>query len=229
MPSHVCHIQNLLYLFLMVCTLCFGIIGSFFSPVFPVVAIATLSLSLFVNVCRLVAEFCFSGTGARYHVIREEPTRDELSEAVELQRAVLASAQVSPGRALAMRRVLEALEEGRSLDGDDFDSLLELDTLWGDESRPNAHQRGLFPHELSSLPTKTFASLEFREGGGKVEACSETCSICLESYVKGQLLRTLPCLHSFHSDCVDQWLKKSGVCPDCRQFSGVTLTQMEFP
>jgi hypothetical protein len=42
------------------------------------------------------------------------------------------------------------------------------------------------------------------------------CSICLEEFAAGELLRTLPCAHNYHAACVDQWLAQSGVCPECR-------------
>jgi hypothetical protein len=28
-------------------------------------------------------------------------------------------------------------------------------------------------------------------------------------------VRTLPCLHTFHSGCAEEWLKKKKVCPLC--------------
>lgn len=39
------------------------------------------------------------------------------------------------------------------------------------------------------------------------------CCLCLEDYVTGDDLTTLPCLHVFHYDCVVQWLRNKGVCP----------------
>ena len=43
------------------------------------------------------------------------------------------------------------------------------------------------------------------------------CQICLQDFVDGDSLRTLPCNHFFHTDCVDAWLKqKSSSCPTCR-------------
>lgn len=45
-----------------------------------------------------------------------------------------------------------------------------------------------------------------------------TCCVCLEEVCCGQQVRTLPCLHTFHADCAENWLKKKKVCPLC-QFS----------
>ena len=46
----------------------------------------------------------------------------------------------------------------------------------------------------------------------------DNCSICAETYSEKQLTRTLPCGHSFHAVCVDQWLlQRSAVCPICRR------------
>lgn len=42
------------------------------------------------------------------------------------------------------------------------------------------------------------------------------CSICIESFSTSGLSRTLPCNHSFHATCVDNWLEKHGTCPICR-------------
>ncbi|CAJ1087770.1 E3 ubiquitin-protein ligase ZSWIM2 isoform X1 [Xyrichtys novacula] len=39
------------------------------------------------------------------------------------------------------------------------------------------------------------------------------CRICLQDFNLGQHVRTLPCQHKFHSDCVDTILRKSSCCP----------------
>lgn len=43
-----------------------------------------------------------------------------------------------------------------------------------------------------------------------------SCVICYCEYSLGDQLVTLPCGHSFHQDCVGRWLRRSSVCPCCR-------------
>lgn len=48
-------------------------------------------------------------------------------------------------------------------------------------------------------------------GSGRIK-----CAICLEAAVPGDVLRTLPCVHSFHQVCVDVWLGVRDTCPLCK-------------
>ncbi|KAF7133089.1 hypothetical protein RHSIM_Rhsim09G0167200 [Rhododendron simsii] len=43
-----------------------------------------------------------------------------------------------------------------------------------------------------------------------------TCSVCLEQVTVGELVRSLPCLHQFHANCIDPWLRQQGTCPVCK-------------
>ncbi|KAK9019349.1 hypothetical protein V6N11_053874 [Hibiscus sabdariffa] len=38
-----------------------------------------------------------------------------------------------------------------------------------------------------------------------------TCSVCLEQVSVGDLIRSLPCLHQFHANCIDPWLQQQVV------------------
>eukprot|EP00047_Mylnosiga_fluctuans_P009863 m.13474 g.13474 ORF g.13474 m.13474 type:complete len:135 (+) comp2831_c0_seq2:16-420(+) len=43
------------------------------------------------------------------------------------------------------------------------------------------------------------------------------CTICMGDYRVGSEVRFLPCLHSFHRACIDDWLIKTPACPICWQ------------
>merc|ERR1712142_1330810 len=44
----------------------------------------------------------------------------------------------------------------------------------------------------------------------------KSCSVCLEDFERGISIRTLPCRHFFHSQCIERWLKNHTKCPMCR-------------
>jgi len=49
-------------------------------------------------------------------------------------------------------------------------------------------------------------------------ASKELCCICLEHFACGDQLRRLPCRHTFHSNCIVEWLTTSSdICPECSQ------------
>lgn len=43
------------------------------------------------------------------------------------------------------------------------------------------------------------------------------CSICLEEYIKGDKVAYLTCVHNFHWNCIELWLKENNTCPQCRE------------
>ena len=52
----------------------------------------------------------------------------------------------------------------------------------------------------------------------KEEAWKETtCPVCLADFDDGEAVRVLPeCMHYFHAECIDTWLRGSTSCPMCR-------------
>lgn len=44
----------------------------------------------------------------------------------------------------------------------------------------------------------------------------EVCAVCLDEFRNNQLVRTLPCDHEFHCECVDRWLLAKRTCPLCK-------------
>lgn len=67
---------------------------------------------------------------------------------------------------------------------------------------------GISQSELSKLQLKVVGS-SYPPGND--------CSICLESMNILQTVRIMRCpgLHAFHSPCIDKWLFKKKVCPNC--------------
>jgi E3 ubiquitin-protein ligase BIG BROTHER-like protein len=48
--------------------------------------------------------------------------------------------------------------------------------------------------------------------------CRRSCLVCRCCFERGEEIKSLPCFHSYHSDCIDSWLSLNKVCPVC-QFS----------
>ncbi|KAI8373941.1 hypothetical protein EDC96DRAFT_8780 [Choanephora cucurbitarum] len=64
---------------------------------------------------------------------------------------------------------------------------------------------------VAKLPTYVFRREKI------VDADHAECAICLEDYLEGDQLRTLPCKHEFHAKCVDAWLTShKKFCPICK-------------
>lgn len=43
------------------------------------------------------------------------------------------------------------------------------------------------------------------------------CVICMNDFILGESLRFLPCMHTYHRDCIDDWLMRSFTCPSCME------------
>ena len=71
---------------------------------------------------------------------------------------------------------------------------------------------------LNNLPVFKIDE-KFMEVSQKKENKNEfqNCVICMEKYEINNEVKTLPCFHLFHKDCIDQWLKAGNdSCPICK-------------
>ena len=64
--------------------------------------------------------------------------------------------------------------------------------------------------QIRSLPSATIHDVD------KLPVDSRQCAICLEDFKNGDVRKIMPCLHGFHADCVDKWLRTNGSCPICK-------------
>ncbi|XP_050363895.1 E3 ubiquitin ligase BIG BROTHER-related-like [Argentina anserina] len=81
-----------------------------------------------------------------------------------------------------------------------YEELLALGEVVGSESR------GLPPDTIASLP-----SVSYKMGSGQ-NGINESCVICRIDYDDGENLTVLSCKHTYHSECIHNWLKINKVC-----------------
>lgn len=43
------------------------------------------------------------------------------------------------------------------------------------------------------------------------------CVICMVEFMVGDAVRYLPCMHTYHVECIDDWLMRSFTCPSCME------------
>jgi len=76
---------------------------------------------------------------------------------------------------------------------------------WRQQRNPSRiPPKGASSLQIQSLPTFTLQ-----------ESLPEDpqCTICLQDFSSGDLLKTMYCSHVFHKECIEAWLAMAGVCP----------------
>ncbi|KAI4299554.1 hypothetical protein L6164_033001 [Bauhinia variegata] len=143
-----------------------------------------------------------------------------------------------PSIALATRGRLQGLRLQLALLDREFDDL-DYETLRALDSDNVPTAPSMTEEEINALPVHKYkvsapqigslmqqpsssTSAEKKQdtpsavGSMKASDDELTCSVCLEQVNVGDLLRSLPCLHQFHANCIDPWLRQQGTCPVCK-------------
>jgi len=84
------------------------------------------------------------------------------------------------------------------IDGMSYEDLLALEARNGPVKNP-----GLQDDAIDAFPVEHVC------GGG------DECSICLEDFCDGEEMMRLCCMHTFHSCCARDWLRRMAKCPCC--------------
>ncbi|KAF2554952.1 hypothetical protein F2Q68_00017167 [Brassica cretica] len=93
-----------------------------------------------------------------------------------------------------------------------YEELLALGDIVGTESR------GLSADTIASLPSKRY------KDGDNQNGTNESCVICRLDYEDDDDLILLPCKHSYHSECINNWLKINKHATISSTFLGVRNT-----
>jgi hypothetical protein len=100
----------------------------------------------------------------------------------------------------------------RDFNGNDFEMLQSLD----DDMPGGSHsQRGATQEQIDRLPLHEVSLAEATEHAAAAGG-PPTCNICLGPYELHDSVRTVPCMHQFHQQCIDTWLREKAVCPICK-------------
>ena len=65
-----------------------------------------------------------------------------------------------------------------------------------------AAKPGLSAEQISRLPVTTYTA-------DPPSTSDKECHVCMSDYEQGERLRILTCFHTFHTTCIDQWIKVS--------------------
>lgn len=84
-----------------------------------------------------------------------------------------------------------------------YEELIALGDVVGTESR------GLSANTIASLPSMSFKMQNNQDGN------TESCVICRLDFEEGDTLTVLACKHSYHPECINNWLCINKVCPVC--------------
>lgn len=74
------------------------------------------------------------------------------------------------------------------------------------------------PNKYGPPPAKEEHINKLKEFNYEAGICKNVdCSVCQEDYKKGDKCVELPCEHTYHKDCVTEWLTRHDSCPICRK------------
>lgn len=76
--------------------------------------------------------------------------------------------------------------------------------------------RALDPSIIDHLPVRTFQPPPSSSSSNNRGEVASSCTICLCPFEAGDQVKTLPCLHLYHTECIDRWLQRSSICPVCK-------------
>ncbi|KAA6398442.1 MAG: hypothetical protein EZS28_006029 [Streblomastix strix] len=92
-------------------------------------------------------------------------------------------------------------DDNIDIDSMNYDQILELEENIGKVEIVMSEE------EITTLPHFTVKDNQSNVGN---------CAICLNDPNIGDEMLTMQCFHTYHYDCIVQWLRQSKTCPICK-------------
>jgi Ring finger domain len=120
-------------------------------------------------------------------------------------------------RPLSLDTLRLVLQDQQFRDGTDYEGLLDFQDEAGPAMASLIRRTGATEDAISRLPSRILEQGDHLLESGAASFDRPTqCPICLEEFLMGDEVRALPCFHTFHKNCIDQWLLQKGLCPVCK-------------
>ena len=112
-------------------------------------------------------------------------------------------------------RMMIAGRVGRGGGGGMDEDLMEQLRRASEESS-SKHGKRATDEQIDSLEKRVFDEESSQKEEDNDPTTATTCSICLADFQSGEEVKSLPCRHVFHGECIDHWLREKNACPVCR-------------
>ena len=112
----------------------------------------------------------------------------------------------SPGSGNTRRLIIPMGLMGMGGMGGDQNELNELIERMLHHTRENPTDAAI----VSELPENKIDDVN------KLDNDKKNCVICMEDFKNGDTTTNLPCMHMFHTNCIQGWLKTQNTCPICK-------------
>ncbi|XP_058819319.1 E3 ubiquitin-protein ligase KCMF1-like [Topomyia yanbarensis] len=146
-------------------------------------------------------------------IICVEPTSDFNSDRRSCGHMTQSQKHTDSPFSQILNRIFRTVQDGKSYDSIGTETAAEV---FEDSDELGEDFEFLSCDESESENENEMISAMKRISGGLCNQANITCVICMEPVLDASR-RRLPCAHSFHSECIDNWVREEATCPLCRK------------
>ena len=110
------------------------------------------------------------------------------------------------------RLFLELIDHANHRRNLNFDNVDSINEVFYEESYNQQRNED----NIRNLPTFVVDESYLEKIQRNKEECMKKCVICMEEFVIQDELKTLPCFHIYHKNCINEWLRNNMNCVICK-------------